>query len=171
MKHHCERDFGQKNVFIMFSALQNVAFFTSKSKRRMPLTVKRSRDRSLWHKKLCCDSTVIGKMADSKKKTVLVESFHDRNRWKNKLHEWFLNTRHTVSYFPQKSCHQAEMAEICAEMVVRTSRLPACPALCSWHFENACSIDHLFFKCTLLEQSLRKVLRKDCGIEVGPETP
>ena len=46
----------------------------------------------------------------------------------------------------------------------------ACPALCSRHFRNACSIDRLFLKCTLLEQSLRKVLRKDCGIEVGPET-
>ena len=110
-------------------------------------------------------------MADSKKKTVHVESFRDRNRWKNKLYEWFLNTGHIVSYFPQKSYHQAETAEICAEMVVWTSRFPTCPALCSWHFENACSFDRLFLKCTLLEQSLRKVLRKDCEIEVGPETP
>ena len=60
-------------------------------------------------------------MADSKKKTVFVESFHGRNRWKNKLHEWFLNTKHIVSYFPQKSCHQAEMAKICVETVVWTS--------------------------------------------------
>ena len=61
----------------MFFAFQNVAFSTSE--RRMQLTVKRSRDRSLRRKKLCCDSTVIGKMADSKKKNVFVESFRDRN--------------------------------------------------------------------------------------------
>ena len=30
------------------------------------------------------------------------------------------NTEDIVSYFPQKSCHQAEMAEICAETVVWT---------------------------------------------------
>ena len=122
MKHHWKKKhFGQKIFFVMFFALQNVAFSTSK--RRILLKVKRSRNSSLWRKKLCCDSTVIGKMADSKKKTVFVESFRGRNRWKNKLHEWFLNTEHIVSYFPQKSCHQAEMAEICAEMVVWTSRL------------------------------------------------
>ena len=118
MKHHCKKDFGQKDFFVMFFALQNVAFSTSE--RRMLLTVKRSHDSSLWRKKLCCE---IGKMADSKKKTVFVESFRGRNRWKNKLQEWFLNTEHIVSYFPQKSCHQAEMAGICAETVVWTSRL------------------------------------------------
>ena len=171
MKHHCKKDFGQKIFFVMFFALQNVAFSTSE--RRMLLTVKRSRDRSLWRKKLCCYSTVIGKMADSKKKAVFVGSFRGRNRWKNKLHEWFLNTGHIVSYFPQKSCRQAEMAEICTETVgsVDFKAPTTCPVLCSWHFENACSIDCLFLKCTLLEQSLRKVLRKDCEIEVGPETP
>ena len=77
MKHHCKKDFGQKKFFVMFFALQNVAFFTSK--RRMLLTVKGSRDRSPWRKKLCCDSTVIGKMADSKKKIMFVESFCGRN--------------------------------------------------------------------------------------------
>ena len=121
MKHHCKKDFGQKIFFVMFFALQNVPFSTSE--RRMLLTVKGSRDRSLWRKKLCWDSTVIGKMADSKKKTVLVESFRGKNRWKDKLHECFLNTGHIVSYFPRKLCHQEEMAEICAETVVWTSRL------------------------------------------------
>ena len=129
----------------------------------MLLTVKRSRDRSLWRKKLCCDCAMIGKMADSKKKTVFVESFRGRNRWKNKLHEWFLNTGHIVSYFAQKSCHQAEMAEICAETVVWTSRLRL-------HAQR-CVLDILRTLVQLTAFSWRKVLRKDCGIEVGPETP
>ena len=71
-----QKDFGQKKNFAMFFALQNVAF--SSSKRRMLLTVKRSRDRPCDVRS--CDSTVIGKMADSKKKTVFVESFRGRIR-------------------------------------------------------------------------------------------
>ena len=111
-----------KKIFVVvLFALQNVAFSTFE--RRMLLTVKRSRERSLWRKKLCWFSAVKEKMADSKKKTVFVESVRGRNRWKNKLHEWYLNTRHIVSYFPKKSCHKPEMAEIFAETVVWTSRL------------------------------------------------
>ena len=116
-----QKRFCPKQFLVMFFALQNVAFSTSE--RRMLPTVKRSRDKSLWRKKLCYDSAVISKMADSKKKTVFVESFRGRDQWKNKLHEWFLNTGRIVSYFPQKLCHQAEMAEICAETVLWTSRL------------------------------------------------
>ena len=72
-----QKNFWPKLFFVMFSALQNVAF--SISERRMLLTVKRSRDRSQWRKKLCCDSAMIGKMADGKKKTVFVETFRARN--------------------------------------------------------------------------------------------
>ena len=113
-----KKRFWPKKIFVMFLALQNVAFSTSEW--WMLLTVKRSRDRSLWRQKLCYDSTVIGKMSDSKKKTMFVERFCGRNWWKNKLQA----TGHNIiSYFPQKSCHQAEMAEIDAETVVWTSRL------------------------------------------------
>ena len=36
----------------------------------------------------------------------------------------------------------------------------ACPELCSWHFENTCSIDCLYLKCPLLEWTSRKALLK-----------
>ena len=96
---------------------------------------KRSRDRSLWRKKLCCNSTVIGKMADSKKKTVFVESFRGRNWWKNMLHEWFLNTEHIVSCFPQKIVSSRRSGwNLCRNGSVDFKAPTACPALCSWQF-------------------------------------
>ena len=42
----------------------------------------------------------------------------------------FLNTGHIVSYFPQKSCHQTEMAEIVQKRCVDFKALTACATLC-----------------------------------------
>ena len=52
------------------------------------------------------------------------------------------------------------MAKICAETACGLQGPIACPALCTLHIENACSIDRLFLKCTLMEQSLRKFLER-----------
>ena len=149
MKHPCKKDFGQKKFFVMFSALQNVAFSTSSGECYKGQKVT-------WRS---CDvrSCVAILLVDSKKRTVFVESFRGRNPWKNKLHERFLNTGHIVSYFPQKSCHQGEMAEICAETVVWTSMLRLHVQRCvSWHFENACSIGPPFLEVHTFRAKLKK---------------
>ena len=77
--------------------------------------------------------------------------------------------KHRAHRFIFSSKIVSSSRNLCRNGCVDFKALTACPVLCSWHFENTCSIDHLFLKCTLLEQSLRKVLRN--RVHPGPQKP
>ena len=135
-KHHCKKDFGQNIIFIMLSALQSVAFPPPSGE-----CSSRSEDRDSKKKLSCvCGMFFVAGIAE-----------------KNKLHANDFETPGISFHFLHKNrvIRRNWWLKFVQKRRVDFKAPIACPAWCTLHIENACSIDRLFLKCTLMEQSLR----------------